>query len=39
MPSGDISFTVPGTGNDCRPLGSNSQKQMTCQVEGPVETL
>lgn len=28
-----------GQGNDCKPLGPNTQKQMTCQVEGTVETI
>lgn len=38
MLSGDTSFPSPGAGNDCRPLGPNTQKQLTGQVEGPVET-
>lgn len=39
MSSGETSSPSPGTGSDCRPLYLNTQKQMSCQVEDPVETL
>lgn len=32
-------FLLPGTVSDCRPQGPNTQKQMSCQVEGPAEAL
>lgn len=34
-----LGFLLQGQGDDCRPLGPNTQNQMTCQVEGTVETI
>lgn len=39
MPIDETSFPSLGTGSACRLVGPSTQKQMSCQVEGPVETL
>lgn len=39
MPSGETSSPPSGTENDHRPLDLNTQKSMSCQAKGPVESL